>query len=36
MDVNKERVIVESLTIALGWSTARAHAAYEFYQQQRE
>jgi hypothetical protein len=35
MDVSKERVIVEALSIALDWPTARAHAAYEAYQQQR-
>jgi putative DNA primase/helicase len=35
MDISKERVIVEALSIGLGWSTARAHTAYETYQQQR-
>jgi hypothetical protein len=35
MDVNKERVIVEALSIALLWQLKRASAAYETYQQQR-
>jgi P4 family phage/plasmid primase-like protien len=35
IDASKERVIVEALSIALDWPTARAHAAYEAYQQQR-
>lgn len=35
MDVNKERVIVEGLSIALQWQLKRASAAYETYQQQR-
>jgi hypothetical protein len=35
MDVSKERVIVEALSIELGWQPERTHAAYEAYQQQR-
>jgi hypothetical protein len=37
IDASKERVIVEALSIALGWQTARACVAYEAYKkQQRE